>query len=73
MGRKILVEVVVLVFFGFSENFCLMGGSFGYFSLVSFGGGLEVGKSFFGSFFYEMYYYLVKKVISFGGEWVVCK
>lgn len=61
------------MFFGLSENFCLVGGSFGCYSLVSFGGGLEVEKSFFGSFFYEMYYYLIKKVISFGGECVVCK
>ncbi|KAG0567371.1 hypothetical protein KC19_7G130100 [Ceratodon purpureus] len=67
-GRKTLVEAAALASFGSSENLCPAGGSPGRHSSPSSGGGSEAGKSPPGSFPYEMYHYLAKKVTSPGGE-----
>lgn len=67
-GRKTLVEAAALASFGSSENLCPTGGSPGHLSPASSGGGSEAGKSPPGSFPYEMYHYLAKKVTSPGGE-----
>lgn len=67
-GRKTLVEAAALASFGSSENLCPAGGSPGRHSPASSGGGSDAGKSPPGSFPYEMYHYLAKKVTSPGGE-----
>jgi hypothetical protein len=65
--KKTLVEAAALASFGSSENLCSVVGSPERRHSLS-PAGSEAGKSPPGSFPYEMYHYLVKKVTSPGGE-----
>lgn len=67
-GKKNLVEAAAVASFGSCENICPGVGSPGRHSPASSGGGSEAGRSPPGSFPYEMYHYLAKKVTSPGGE-----
>lgn len=65
--KKTLVEAAALASFGSSENLSPLGGSPERRHSLS-PASSEAGKSPPGSFPYEMYHYLVKKVTSPGGE-----